>query len=244
MINRKNIVLASPLLILLSNIITAYVFGARIGKWAFIPMILVGWFLWGFFILKFGGVTAIKKWLGKPKDSSRWGILTLVVGIIPLPIFLLHHDSLSHWHVWLPWIILALINPWIEEFYWRGLLLDYTQGWPYWSAIIFTSLLFAMNHWAFGINSEVNRGFEVITATASWEWSGRWYTKKQGAYDGPSFPISWWTFWPFPHPHFWIYSIKGVGENEKPEHQESTLEHCCGAYDSGSLKCYRISGIY
>jgi len=62
----------------------------------------------------------------------------------------------------LPWIILVLINPWIEEFYWRGLLMDHTKSWSSWLSIVFTSLLLAGNHIAFVINSEVNRGFEVV----------------------------------------------------------------------------------
>jgi len=128
-------------------------------------MILIGWTLWLFFILKYGGVDSIKKWLDKSKGKFVWKILGLVVGLIPLPIFLLHNETLAAWQVWLPWILLALINPWIEEFYWRGLLLDHTKNWPNWTSILFTSSLFALNHIAFGINSEVNRGVELIIVT-------------------------------------------------------------------------------
>jgi membrane protease YdiL (CAAX protease family) len=72
---------------------------------------------------------------------------------------------LKGWTIWLPWILLALINPWIEEFYWRGLLLDYTKNWPKWASVLFVSILFATNHIAFGINSNVTCGFEIIIST-------------------------------------------------------------------------------
>lgn len=163
--NKRNIVITSPFLIITANLTAAHIFGELIGKWAFIPMILVGWTLWLFFILKYGGLVSIKKWLGNPKGKISWGILTLIVGLIPLPIFLLHSHTLNPWQVWLPWILLALINPWIEEFYWRGLLSDYTKNWSTWTSILFTSLLFALNHIAFGVNSEVNSGIDLIIAT-------------------------------------------------------------------------------
>jgi membrane protease YdiL (CAAX protease family) len=128
--NKKNNVLASPFIIIAVNLGVAYFFGNYIGKWAFVPMVLIRWKLWIFFMVKYGGVNAIKKWLDKPKEKFVWNIPTLVVGLIPLPIFLLHNETLGDWQIWLPWILLALINPSIEEFYWRGLLLDYTKDWP------------------------------------------------------------------------------------------------------------------
>ena len=97
-----------------------------------------------------------KNWLRKSKASFGWNILALFVGILPLPLFLMHFKTLAVWQVCLPWILLALINPWLEEFYWRGLLLDYTKNWSNWIAIIFTSLVFALNHAVFGVNSELN----------------------------------------------------------------------------------------
>lgn len=161
----RTIVLLSPFVIIAVNLLAAYIFGQLIGKWAFVPMILIGWALWLFFILKYGGKRSMKEWLKKPKGSLGWGILAIVIGLIPLPIFLLHSETLAGWQIWLPWILLALINPWIEEFYWRGLLTDYTKTWPNWVSVLFTSSAFAINHIAFGINSEVNSGIDLIIAT-------------------------------------------------------------------------------
>jgi membrane protease YdiL (CAAX protease family) len=63
------------------------------------------------------------------------------------------------------WILLALVNPFLEEFYWRGLLMDYTSNWPAWVSISFTAIIFAANHAVFGINSEINGGIETLIAT-------------------------------------------------------------------------------
>ena len=113
----QRIVVLSPFLIIVVNFGIAYVLGQLIGKWVFIPMISVGWILWLFFILKFGGTNAIKSWLKKPTGRIGWGVLAILVGLIPLPLFIFHANTLSEWTIWLPWIVVALINPWIEEFY-------------------------------------------------------------------------------------------------------------------------------
>ncbi len=166
MTNQKRIVLVSPFLITAVNVIVAFSFGKVIGKWAFIPIILIEWFLFLFFVFKYGGGTdSIKKWLQKSKGSFGWSILAVLMGLITLPLFLLHNHTLTNWTIWLPWILLALINPWIEEFYYRGFLLDNTTEWKKWKAILFSTSVFAANHAVFGINSEVNSGFTVVVST-------------------------------------------------------------------------------
>lgn len=171
---KERLVIFSPILIVIVNLCVAVVFGQIIGKWAFIPMILIAWILWISLVLKFGGIQSVRRWLQKPSGKAGWSVLAVFIGLIPLPLFLLHSDSLAGWTVWLPWIILALVNPWIEEFYWRGLLLDYTRSWAKWSAVMYTSAFFAINHLAFGINSDVNSGYDVLISTfimgIVWAW--------------------------------------------------------------------------
>lgn len=163
--NNKRIITLSPFLVIGVNFGVAYLFGQLIGKWAFVPMILIGWTLWLFFIIKFGGIDSIKNWLKESKGKLFWKILAVFIGLLPLPLFIFHSNTLSEWTIWMPWIILALVNPWIEEFYWRGLLLDSTKNWSNSIAILYSSSLFAINHAAFGINSELNSGFEIVIST-------------------------------------------------------------------------------
>jgi uncharacterized protein len=162
---KKQIVLASPFIIIAINFVVAYLFGQFIGKWSFIPIILIEWCLFLFFIVKYTDEPTRRKWLQKPKNSFGWNILALIVGLLPLPLFLMHYETLGIWQVWLPWILLAFINPWLEEFYWRGLLLDSTKSWPKWTSITFTSFVFSLNHAVFGVNSELNSGFTIIIST-------------------------------------------------------------------------------
>lgn len=163
--NSKNIVIISPFIIIVVNIITAIVFGKLIGKWSFIPLILIEWILFLFFILRYGQNDSIRNWLKYSNKNWGWNIVTVIIGLIPLPIFLKYNYLLSDWSIWMPWIILALVNPWLEEFYWRGLLSDYTKKWNVVSSILFTSLMFSANHAVFGINSELFRGYEIFIST-------------------------------------------------------------------------------
>jgi membrane protease YdiL (CAAX protease family) len=164
-ITKEKIVLASPFLIIAINFMIAFLFGIIIGKWAFIPIMLTEWSLFLYFIFRYTEKKTRKKWLKKPNASFGWNILALFIGLLPLPLFLMHYETLKIWQVWLPWILLALINPWIEEFYWRGLLLEYTKNWSNWTAIFYTSFVFALNHAVFGVNSELNSGFTIIIST-------------------------------------------------------------------------------
>ena len=161
----KTIVLISPFLIIAINYFVAIIFGKAIGKWAFIPIVLIEWCIFVFFVLKYGGVSSVKSWLKKPEGSLGWAALALLMGIITIPIFLKNYGLLTRCEIWLPWILLALINPWIEEFYWRGLLLDYTKKWNSLLAILFSSVVFAANHSVFGVNSELFKGSAVFIST-------------------------------------------------------------------------------
>lgn len=162
---KNTAVLLSPLIIIIVNVIVALIAGHYIGKWAFIPIILIEWVLFLFFIFQYAYKGQLKRWLKPSFGGWGWKLLSLIIALGPLPIFLKHHHLLSNWEIIAPWIILALLNPWLEEFYWRGLLGDYTKKWGASLSIVFTSGLFALNHAVFGINSELFSGYTVIIST-------------------------------------------------------------------------------
>jgi membrane protease YdiL (CAAX protease family) len=153
------------MIIITTNFLSACFFGTLIGKWVFIPIILIEWCWFIFFIAKFGGRPSIKLWLRQPDHNSIWTVFAVILGLVPFPIFILYKVHLAEWTVLLPWIIQAIVNPWPEEFYWRGLLLDNTSRWNKWIAILFSSLLFAANHAVFAIHSELMRSSEIFVST-------------------------------------------------------------------------------
>ena len=158
--------LLSPFAITAVNFAVAYVAGGVIGKWAFLPIILVEWALFAFVIYYFGGGSAaVQRWLAPTQGGTTWKILALAPALLPLPLFLMHYGALAPWTVWLPWAVLALVNPWLEEFYYRGFLLDALNQYPRFAAVLFSALVFSGNHAVFGVNSTVNSGWTILVVT-------------------------------------------------------------------------------
>jgi membrane protease YdiL (CAAX protease family) len=112
-----------------------------------------------------GESNPFSKWLSKPKGSILWLLLAVSISFPTILIFLKHYTLLNSWEIILPWVLIFLINPFMEEFYWRGFLLDKTAHWNKWIAILFSSLLFSANHYVFAIHSELFRGFPVLIST-------------------------------------------------------------------------------
>ncbi len=163
-LDRKYIIY-SPFLIICINIITALSFGKMMEKWVFIPIILIQWLLMALIICVFSSQAQLIQWLQFPKKHFSWVILSVLVALIPIPIFLKYHYLLNHWTIVIPWILIALINPWMEEFFWRGLLSEATKKWSTLHAALFSALLFSINHIVFAIHSELFRGPEVFITT-------------------------------------------------------------------------------
>jgi hypothetical protein len=126
---RRKIILLSPFAIIALGHLTARLAGIALGVWAWIPLTLVLWSAFASLIAWGGGRDAIGRWLRRPHGAWGWSALAMVVGLLPLPIFLLNYQLLTPAWIWLPWLVFASINPWLEEGYWRGLLLDATAEW-------------------------------------------------------------------------------------------------------------------
>jgi uncharacterized protein len=163
--SKRRLAYLSPFIIITVNCIVALLFGRLIGKWAFIPIILIEWCLFLFFIIQTQGKNQFKIWLAKPQGSLVWPVIAIMISLATLPIFIKHFELLNSWTIILPWLLIAFINPFLEEFYWRGFLLDYTSKWKNWLAVIVTSLLFSANHFVFAINSDLFKGFPVFIST-------------------------------------------------------------------------------
>src|SRR6266516_7659768 len=86
-------------------------------------------------------------------------VATAFVLVLPtIPMFLSSWQLLKPVYVWFPWLIFGLVNPVLEEWYWRGSLLDATRTWSSWITIPGTSVLFSLDHlWSKGVTSVAER---------------------------------------------------------------------------------------
>src|SRR5215510_1082880 len=122
----KNILrIVSPIERIIVCSISAVLLLPVFGKWVFIPVFVIYWGISFLITLKFAGLAAIKNWLQKPTGKMGWLILSVIVGFIPFQILLTNLHIIT-----LPLILLSipfvLLNPFFEELYWRGFVLDFT----------------------------------------------------------------------------------------------------------------------
>jgi len=147
----------SPIIILIVTQATAIILGKYLHTFVYIPIILIYWVILILIIIKYG-TSHIRKWLSKPQGHWFWFILAAVIGLSSLPLFIQYSSLLNEASVLIPTIIFFIINPWIEEFYWRGILIDVTEKWPPWVSLLYSSILFTMWHSAFAWYSVLSRG--------------------------------------------------------------------------------------
>ena len=164
--SRQRLVLLSPLVIIGVGHLTARLAGGVVGIWAWLPMIVVVWGMFGFMIAWGGGGEAVRRWLQVPQGGWGWTVLAIVVGLIPAGVFILGCKLFPSAWIVLAWLLFALINPLLEEGYWRGLLLDNTTNWPGWLGLLYSSFFFAINHpLTVGVYSIANRHPAVFIST-------------------------------------------------------------------------------
>jgi len=163
---RKRLILLSPLGIIAAGYVTARLAGVVFGIWVWIPKSLLVWGLFAFMIAWGGGREAIRRWLRAPQGAWGWSVLALVVGLIPLRVFILNWRLFPSAWIVLAWLLFAAINPLLEEGYWRGLLLDNATSWPGWLGVLYSSFFFAANHpLTVGVYSIANRHPAVLIST-------------------------------------------------------------------------------
>jgi membrane protease YdiL (CAAX protease family) len=164
--DHQRLILLSPLVIIAVGRLTAYLAGDVFGIWVWIPMTLIVWGMFAFMIAWGGGREAIGRWLQPPQGAWGWAVLASAVGLIPLSIFIQNWRLFPSVWLVLAWLIFALINPFLEEGYWRGLLLDNTKNWPGWLGVLYSSFFFAINHpLTIGVYSIANRHPAVLIST-------------------------------------------------------------------------------
>jgi membrane protease YdiL (CAAX protease family) len=135
------------------------------GQWVFIPVFILYWGISFLITIKFAGISGIKNWLQKPSGKIGWLVLSVIVGLIPLQIFLTNLHILTF-----PIILLSipfvLLNPFFEELYWRGFVLDFTFPSKIASSL-YSSILFILSHLLiWGVFSYGNRNYFLIGSLA------------------------------------------------------------------------------
>lgn len=137
-----------PIAIILLGVIVGRVFFVFMQNWAWIPIVLFYWLAVGLVIYhdyKQNNKNPICYFKGY-KFKLSTVILSLLVGFIPLPVLLKYFHLFDTSYLIISWILVAIINPFFEEIFWRAYMLNKSPNIPFWIKAIVSSLLFAIAH--------------------------------------------------------------------------------------------------
>lgn len=163
---RRRMLLLSPLLVIGAGHLAARAFGPNDGHWRWIPVIVVLWLTMSSCSFLLTDPAERGLWFRPSVGSRGWRVLALLVGLIPLPLLLMHGKLMASPYIWIPAMIFCLINPFVEEMYWRGALTSATSSWPAWLSVLYSSAVFALSHpLVLGVFSIANRTPEVTAST-------------------------------------------------------------------------------
>ncbi len=155
-------IIVSPIIIIAIGFIIASFSSLIMNDWAIIPLAIIYWSLSLFYSFRFKR-QSLRAYFSKPKGSTAWFILALVVGSLPIFILIRNITILNNPIVLITWLIFALINPFIEEIYWRGVLVDNLPFRGQWASVGYSTLLFiASKPLMWGVFSVAGRSLTIL----------------------------------------------------------------------------------
>ena len=178
--SKSRVAIFTPLIVIVIGCVSAYIFQSFMQEWAFIPLALIYWGVTFALAYKYLGRAGIAGLFAQPERNIPWAVLCFVVGLIPLPIFLMNLGLLTDPVVIILWLIFAMINPFFEEVFWRGFLLD-ALPFPKGLSVIYSTILFIASHpLMWGVFSIANRSWmtwaSLLLMGVVWSVA-RWKTK-------------------------------------------------------------------
>ncbi len=144
-IRRRGLVLASPVAIIALGRGVEVATGPVLGAWAWVPTMLVFWLAIGVLVGWVHRGHIPREWLRKPRGRAVWSAVALLVGVMSLQEFVSGWQALLSPEVATLWLVFGLINPWFEEAYWRGVIIDAAGRWAF-AGVLYSAAAFAVSH--------------------------------------------------------------------------------------------------
>ncbi len=143
----QRLILLSPFAVIALGQLAARAAGPRLGTWAWAFLFAGYWVVLACLLVWGGGRQAISRWLAPSQGSRVWPVLAVAFAVLSTVWMVVPNwQLLLRAQVLLPTLLFVLINPCLEEGYWRGLLIDAAASWPRWLAILYSAGLSAINH--------------------------------------------------------------------------------------------------
>lgn len=155
----------SPLALVAISASIQLIAGHYVGVWAWVPTMLGFWLLIALLLHMYPGSPRPLQRFQRASGSQFWSVLAVLAGLLSLNGFLGHWTLLVDAQLIAAWLVFALVNPWFEESYWRGLLIDSTASWGKLASLLYSSVWFAVSHpLIWGIYSLPLRKAEAVGA--------------------------------------------------------------------------------
>lgn len=134
----------SPLALVAICASIQFIAGHYVGIWAWVPTMLGFWLVIAFLLHKYPH--SPRQRFQRASGSFFWSVLAVLAGLLSLHGFLGRWSLLVDTRLIAAWLVFALVNPWFEESYWRGLLIDSTASWGKLASLLYSSAWFALSH--------------------------------------------------------------------------------------------------
>jgi membrane protease YdiL (CAAX protease family) len=153
----------SPLALVAICASIQFIAGRYVGAWAWVPTMVGFWLVIGVLLHRYP--RPFRARFPRGSGSLLWPVLAVFAGLLSLHGFRSHWTLLGEPRLIAAWLVFALVNPWFEESFWRGLLIDATASWGRTASLLYSSAWFAASHpLIWGIHSIPLRKPEAIGA--------------------------------------------------------------------------------
>lgn len=140
--------LTPPVVIILIGLTFSVIFKQLIGAMGWIPLVLVYWIT--ILVVVYRDSRKIGKSIFNYFQliKFKWYLffIALIIGFITFPIFIWSYKSLNSSFLIISWIFIAVVNPFFEELFWRGFMLEKGKNISFWIKAVISSLLFTLSH--------------------------------------------------------------------------------------------------
>lgn len=143
----RRLLLLSPFAVIILGQLAARFLGPAGGAWAWTYLFLGYWITLASFMLIGGGKETVSRWLQSSQGGQFWPAIAVAFSFATtLWMAIPNWRLLLRSEILFSTLVFTLVNPCLEEGYWRGLLIDAAASWPKWLAILYSGSLSAINH--------------------------------------------------------------------------------------------------
>ncbi|MBP3886161.1 MAG: CPBP family intramembrane metalloprotease [Cellulosilyticum sp.] len=133
----------TPVITILVGFLTALISSRFLGNWAFVILAIMYYICITYFVMR-DQKFDLKKAYACPKLKVWTVLVAIFTGFLPLFVFITNIELLSHQYMIL-WLVFAIVNPFFEETFWRGYVIQGLETSPI-VAVLLSTVLFTLSH--------------------------------------------------------------------------------------------------